>query len=177
MPSLKLRLAGLEDTQRLGRCLADAVSERNPGVILLHGDLGAGKSALAGALARSLPGGETAEPSSPSFTLCNIYCTVPPIHHFDLYRLPCGSYFESLEESIADAAVLTLVEWPENLAKGACPEDGISLRLARLAGLAGSVGPDLSDEARVAEISAIGPEGGAFLRRLVAERLFSFNRG
>ncbi|MDR3176628.1 MAG: tRNA (adenosine(37)-N6)-threonylcarbamoyltransferase complex ATPase subunit type 1 TsaE [Desulfovibrio sp.] len=166
MPGLKVRLAGLEDTQRLGRCLARAVLESNPGAILLRGVLGAGKSALAGALARSLPGGERAEPSSPSFTLCNIYCTVPPVHHFDLYRLPDGSYFEALEESFADATVLTLVEWPEHLAQDAWPEDGISLLLARPSGFADRAGPDLSDEARVAEISAIGPGGGFFLRRL-----------
>ncbi|MDR2801382.1 MAG: tRNA (adenosine(37)-N6)-threonylcarbamoyltransferase complex ATPase subunit type 1 TsaE [Desulfovibrio sp.] len=176
MPGLKIRLAGLEDTQRLGRCLAGAVAERNPGVIFLYGDLGAGKSALAGALARSLPGGGLAEPSSPSFTLCNIYCTVPPVHHFDLYRLPGGSYFEALEESLADAAVLTLVEWPENLAKDARPEDGVSLRLSRPAGFPDRAGPDLSDEERVAEIFAMGPAGGRFLRRLAARRLFSFNR-
>ncbi|MDR0826876.1 MAG: tRNA (adenosine(37)-N6)-threonylcarbamoyltransferase complex ATPase subunit type 1 TsaE [Desulfovibrio sp.] len=162
----EIALDSLADTEKLARSLAGALLRGNPGAILLYGEPGAGKSALAGALVRSLPGGGEAEPSSPSFTLCNIYCTIPPIHHFDLYRLPYGPGDDALLESFADESVLTLVEWPENLDPDDFPADGISLRLRRP--------EDYSPEgsSRLVALESLGPCGEIFLRRLDLDRLF-----
>ena len=100
MASLKqtFSLPALSHTRALARNLAAAVAEYqrlHPAeplpVILLMGDLGAGKTTLIRFLVEALPGGENAEVASPSFTLCNVYPTTPKVQHFDLYRLPPGS--------------------------------------------------------------------------------------
>ena len=151
MPQLILRGPG--ETENLGRALAALFAHDNPGCLLLTGDLGAGKTALAVALARALPGGENAEPSSPSFTICNIYCTAPQVHHFDLYRLEPGTPLDALAESFDDDAVLTVVEWPEHMAREDAPGDGVALALR----------PGSSETERLAEFTALGPRGRSFL--------------
>ena len=129
MPALSVNLTSLEDTDRLGRVLAESMVRHNPGALLLFGELGAGKTTLVRMLVEALPGGPDAEVSSPSFTICNLYCTAPQVHHFDLYRLDSGCFDEALEESLDDAAVLTVVEWPERLVAHALPQDGIACTL------------------------------------------------
>ncbi|MDL2266714.1 tRNA (adenosine(37)-N6)-threonylcarbamoyltransferase complex ATPase subunit type 1 TsaE [Desulfovibrio sp. OttesenSCG-928-G15] len=128
MQPLTLTLKNEEQTRRLGLALGKACASGNFGVLLLYGGLGAGKTTLVRYLVESLPGGNMAEVSSPSFTICNIYCTAPVVHHFDLYRLGPHAFDEALEESLDDASVLTIVEWAENL--GPCPvfAEGLSIR-------------------------------------------------
>ena len=147
--TVRILLLTIEDTRRFGRILARSVMRASPGALLLYGELGAGKTALARALVEALPGGNAAEVSSPSFTICNIYCTAPQVRHFDLYRLGPGMPDEALEESFDDPAALTIVEWPERLAGRDMPDNGLICRLAP--------GPD--EGARLAELSAIGPLG------------------
>lgn len=149
MQALSIHLALPEDTARLGKALAAALVRRNPGTLLLYGALGAGKTTLARALVQALPGGLEAEVASPSFTVCNIYCTAPVVHHFDLYRLDPGCSDEALEESLDAASVLTVVEWPERLPPGALPQDGIACKLI-FCGVA---------EKRRAELVPLGPLG------------------
>ena len=120
-----------------------------PGALLLYGDLGAGKTALTRFAVEALPGGRDAEVSSPSFTICNIYCTAPLVHHFDLYRLEPGAPDEALEESLDDASILTIVEWPERMAARDLPGDGLACRLS-----AGD-----TDDGRAAALFALGPLG------------------
>ena len=81
-----LLLPDLDATRALGRRLAAALA---PGsVVLLEGDLGAGKSELARAVIRSLAGAEIAVPS-PTFTLVQTYeLPTLEVSHSDLYRLP-----------------------------------------------------------------------------------------
>jgi tRNA threonylcarbamoyl adenosine modification protein YjeE len=158
---LRLELASLDDTAFLGRRLADAVRGGNPGALLLYGQLGAGKTTLCRALVSALPGGKNAETASPSFTISNIYCTEPLVHHYDLYRLPPGAGDESLEESFEDDGVLTIVEWPEHLDPRDVPEDGLCLELS----------PGPAPEARRAALAPLGPLGADFLDRVRA--LFS----
>jgi tRNA threonylcarbamoyladenosine biosynthesis protein TsaE len=147
-------LRSLDDTGKLGRALAAAAEKCNPGALLLYGDPGAGKSTLAWMLARALPGGAEAELSSPSFTICNIYCTVPEIRHFDLYRQPPGLSDDEIAESLDIDAVMTLVEWPEHLAECDRPADGVAVRLTAVE----------ESGARFAELEALGPKGESFLR-------------
>lgn len=154
MPGLNLCLRGTDETRILGRAIAEAALRASPGAILLYGELGAGKTLLTEALVRALPGGGEAEVSSPSFTVCNMYDTVPPVRHFDLYRLEAGYAGEELEESLDDPAVLTVVEWPERAAWP--PENAIICRLSR--------GAD--ENVRRAELRAAGPAGGRCLALL-----------
>ena len=149
VPSISYRLPSLDETRRFGQVLAMSMAKVPPGALLLYGDLGAGKTALARFVVESLPGGPDAEVSSPSFTICNIYCTAPQVHHFDLYRLEPGTPDEALAESLDDASVLTIVEWPERMAARDLPDDGLACRLT-----AGD-----TDCGRAAALSALGPLG------------------
>ena len=127
-------LNSLERTRKLALALADAFracADARPGaplpVVLLMGDLGAGKTTFIRFLVEALPGGENAEVASPSFTLCNVYPTTPQVQHFDLYRLPPGASDEMLEESLDDMAGLILIEWAEYLPARVFPADRVEM--------------------------------------------------
>ena len=84
--------------------------------VLLQGDLGAGKTAFARALIRSLAGDAQLIVPSPTFTLSQIY-DLPDfaLTHFDLYRLGEAEDVFDLGWDDARADGVTLVEWPERL--------------------------------------------------------------
>ena len=153
MRTLNLSLPSLDATRRFGRVLAQSLARVPQGALLLFGGLGAGKTTLTRSLVEALPGGEAAEVSSPSFTICNIYCTIPLIHHFDLYRLEPGFPEESLSESLDDPAALTIVEWPDRLFERDFPDDGLICR----------IGAGAEESVRLAELSPIGPLGKSCL--------------
>jgi tRNA threonylcarbamoyladenosine biosynthesis protein TsaE len=135
----------------------------SPGVLLLYGDLGAGKTTLTRSIVEALPGSSMAEVSSPSFTICNIYCTAPAVHHFDLYRTEPGALNEALEESFEDASVLTIVEWPEHMAERDLPDDALICRL--------KVEP--RGGTRTATLSAVGLPGESCLEMFCSLYLLS----
>ena len=98
-------------TAVLGASLAQ---ELVPGdIVLLEGDLGAGKTALARAIIRSLAGAPALEVPSPTFALVQPYDTpAGPVLHADLYRL--GDPREVDELGLLDnPAAIVLVEWAE----------------------------------------------------------------
>lgn len=83
-------------------------------IVLLSGEMGAGKTALAAGFARGL--GVAADIVSPTFTVLNEYRSGRlPLFHFDLYRLesPLGLAGIGYEEYFFGDGV-SLVEWPEN---------------------------------------------------------------
>ena len=99
----------LEFGERLGRCLLSG------DIVLLFGDLGAGKTTLAQGICRGL--GMTNEYiRSPTFTLVNEYRGTFPVYHIDLYRLNSFSEVEALglEEFIFSNGV-SIIEWAEKL--------------------------------------------------------------
>jgi len=119
-PLLDLSLPDAAATARLGAALAAVL--RAGDVVALYGDLGAGKTALARALIRALPGPDGPEAAaveevpSPTFTLVQTYERDPaPVWHFDLYRIEDPAEIDELgfAEALADGIVL--VEWPERL--------------------------------------------------------------
>jgi tRNA threonylcarbamoyladenosine biosynthesis protein TsaE len=106
-----LHLADEAASDDLGRRLAAALL---PGdLVLLSGGLGAGKTALARAIIRTLLGDANAEVPSPSFSLVQPYAApIGPILHADLYRLAAEREIDELGLLDTPTAIV-LVEWPE----------------------------------------------------------------
>lgn len=105
-----------EETRRLGRDLARRLAP--DGVLLLSGDLGAGKTVLSQGLAEGL-GIDPAEVQSPTFTLIREHRrqgeTRPSFYHLDLYRLePHQVEALGVEELLAGPGVKA-IEWAERL--------------------------------------------------------------
>ena len=92
MPSQTFRTASAEETIALGRRLAPELH----GVVLLIGDLGAGKTTLAKGIVEGRGAAGSDEVSSPTFTLLHEYGEGDPVYHSDLYRLDEARQAEAL---------------------------------------------------------------------------------
>jgi tRNA threonylcarbamoyladenosine biosynthesis protein TsaE len=114
------------ETAALGRALASTLSAGD--VLLLYGDLGAGKTAFVRGLAEGL-GVSRDDVSSPTFTLVQEYRGGRlPLFHVDLYRLNDPREVDDLGlDEIADEGILA-VEWAEKLP--APPRGSITVRIA-----------------------------------------------
>lgn len=107
----RLVVTGPDQTEQLAAGLAAGLS---PGdVVLISGDLGAGKTTFVRGACRAL--GVTDRVTSPTFTIARRYETGRvPVSHLDLYRLAGapGGDPELLEEEVGPGRV-AFVEWPE----------------------------------------------------------------
>jgi tRNA threonylcarbamoyladenosine biosynthesis protein TsaE len=127
--ALVARTAGADDTRRLGAALAGVL---RPGdVVLLTGDLGAGKTVLAQGIAAGL--GVTDAVTSPTFTLVRpLPCGPGPIrtmHHADLYRLEHHHEVVDLAlGELVEGDAVAVVEWGEAAAAVLGP-DVLAVRL------------------------------------------------
>ncbi len=106
-----------EETQRIGQEIGRSLSI--PGVVLLRGALGTGKTTLTRGIAQGLGLDDTSYVNSPSFTLVNVYQGVCSIYHVDLYRLDGARdlYSIGIDDFIGKEGV-TVVEWSERLSYG-----------------------------------------------------------
>ena len=126
-----LTLSSPEATARLAAALAPRLC---PGdVLLLEGDIGAGKTHFARALIQSLLSRPEDVPS-PTFTLVQVYDGPGfEIWHSDLYRLSHPDEVAELGLTEAFATALCLVEWPDRLSELA-PRDALRLAFGALSG-------------------------------------------
>ncbi|MBI4665662.1 MAG: tRNA (adenosine(37)-N6)-threonylcarbamoyltransferase complex ATPase subunit type 1 TsaE [Nitrospinae bacterium] len=84
-------------------------------IVLLEGDLGAGKTVLTQGVCRGLGLPKAVIVRSPTFTLINDYPHTPPIRHADLYRLKSDEEIETIGLFEDSGARVTIVEWAERL--------------------------------------------------------------
>jgi tRNA threonylcarbamoyladenosine biosynthesis protein TsaE len=118
-----------EETFRLAERLASGFSGRE--IVLLTGELGAGKTVFAKGVAAGAGVGDVHRVCSPSFTLVNIYEGRHPVFHIDLYRLEREDEILDLgwEDYLGEGIVI--VEWAEKLPFRL---DGIEVRIETGAG-------------------------------------------
>jgi tRNA threonylcarbamoyladenosine biosynthesis protein TsaE len=119
-----------EETIGLGELLALTLPPK--GVVLLIGNLGAGKTTLAKGIVKGRGAALPDEVSSPTFTLIHEYSD--RVYHVDLYRLddPRAVARLGLEE-LFDRDALVLIEWGERFPE-LLPEDRTEIRLTRTGG-------------------------------------------
>jgi tRNA threonylcarbamoyladenosine biosynthesis protein TsaE len=103
-----------EETIELGREIATHL--KPPVLILLSGELGAGKTTLTKGIASGLGAADQNDVTSPTFTLIHKYDRGARVYHVDLYRIGDRHDLETLglEDIFAEQAVV-VVEWPEKL--------------------------------------------------------------
>ena len=119
-----IRTEGPEETRAFGSLLAKVLEAGD--VVLLEGDLGAGKSELTRGIAKGLQVTETV--TSPTFTILNVYESGRiPLYHFDWYRLEDSDelYDMGMDEYLGGDGI-AVVEWPERC-EDAIPEKHLTI--------------------------------------------------
>lgn len=117
MQPLTIPLTSEALTVKVGQWLGRVLKEGD--VVLLVGDLGAGKTCLTRGAVRELIGRADEEVPSPTFNLVQVYeddeGELPLVYHFDLYRM--DDQEEAWELGVEDAFAdgISLVEWPDRL--------------------------------------------------------------
>ena len=102
-----------EETIALGRELAASLAP--PKLVVLTGDLGAGKTTLVKGIAEGFQAAAEEDVTSPTFTLIHEYCgPAATVYHIDLYRIDTPRELDTLaiDDLMTDNSVL-LVEWGE----------------------------------------------------------------
>ncbi len=123
-------------------CIASkfALSLKMGDVVLLDGDLGAGKTVFAKGIVGKLSNNKIVA-VYPTFVIMNEYETNPKVYHFDLYRVSDESELDAIgaEEYIYSDAI-SLIEWPSR-AKNYFPKTAIKVYIKKI-----------SDEERIIQI-------------------------
>lgn len=162
VPPIEFALADESATARLGAALAHAIDAgidavREHGfVVLLAGDLGAGKTSLVRAALREF--GVTGPVRSPTFTLVEPYVVSSlDFYHFDFYRLadPREFALAGFREMFGKAAIC-VIEWPEKAA-GYLPPGDLHFTLR------------VEGNGRHATVAAGSDLGAACLQRIATE--------
>jgi len=114
-----------EETVALGEKLAAELPAK--AVVLLIGDLGAGKTTLAKGIVKGLGAARPEEVSSPTFTLIHEYG--PRVYHVDLYRLDRAEQVATIGlEELFEPQAVVLIEWGERFLE-LMPEERVEVRL------------------------------------------------
>lgn len=114
MPSREIVTNSSEETILRGREIGSRL--KAPALVLLSGDLGAGKTTLTKGIASGLGAADEDDVTSPTFTLVHKYSRGAPVYHVDLYRIADFHDLETLglEDVFSEKAVV-IVEWPDKL--------------------------------------------------------------
>ena len=155
MPERSLVSHSEAETLRIGKRLGRSL--KHPALILLQGELGAGKSVLARGIARGLGVSSRVPVTSPTFTLMNHYPARLDLYHFDLYRITDPDELVELGfDDFAHGQGVALVEWPERLENKSLPALKVEVRSCN-----GSL--------RKLVFSAVGTDSEALLQEFFTE--------
>jgi tRNA threonylcarbamoyladenosine biosynthesis protein TsaE len=113
MDARELTTHSAEETVAFGRTLAELLSP--PKIVLLRGDLGAGKTTLVKGIAEGFQAASEEDVTSPTFTLVHEYRGPRAnLYHIDLYRIDTLRQLETLglDDLVAPNSIL-LIEWGE----------------------------------------------------------------
>ncbi|MGE3619628.1 MAG: tRNA (adenosine(37)-N6)-threonylcarbamoyltransferase complex ATPase subunit type 1 TsaE [Acidimicrobiia bacterium] len=151
--SLRAATSSVDETRDLGAAVAQLA---RPGdVLVLAGDLGAGKTAFAQGFGRGLD--VAGRITSPTFTLVHVYEGRLPIHHLDVYRL--DQLAEVVDLGLAemlDEGGVVLIEWGDAILP-VLPPDFLEVRMTFGEG----------DDDRLVEMRPVGRGWSARERALV----------
>jgi len=117
MPTREITTHSAEETIAFGRTLARLLAP--PKLVLLRGDLGAGKTTLVKGIASAFEAASEEEVTSPTFTLVHEYHgPTANLYHIDLYRVDTPRQLETLglDDLIAEDSIL-LIEWGEKFSR------------------------------------------------------------
>ena len=122
---MKFQTSSEDETIALGERIAAQLPSR--AVVLLIGNLGAGKTTLAKGIVKGLGAAAPEEVTSPTFTLIHEYS--PKVYHIDLYRLDTAAELATLGlDEIFDRDAVVLIEWGERFPRQ-MPPDRIEIRI------------------------------------------------
>ena len=125
---MKLEINSSEEMKRLGQVIADTADADD--LLLLNGDLGAGKTTLTQGIGRAL--GIRRPVKSPTFTIVREYRDGRmPLFHMDFYRLDNDDLSSiDLNEYLAEQG-LVVIEWPEIISAD-LPNEYLELQIKRV---------------------------------------------
>jgi len=143
------------DTAHIGRVLGESCVAGD--VILLQGDLGAGKTTFTQSFAEGLEVSADQYVTSPSFALMHEYNGRLPLYHMDFYRLSGEDDIEGagLLEYIGSSGV-AVIEWADRLGS-LCPENRLEI--------------DIKSTGETKRLYTFSPYGSTWQRRL--EKIFA----
>lgn len=103
-----------EETSNIAQMLASKIEKG--ATLLLHGDLGAGKTMFSSGFVIGATG-ENHNVTSPTFTIVQEYDGKVKVNHFDLYRIGSLDELEMIGvyEYLFDTSAICLIEWPERV--------------------------------------------------------------
>ena len=111
---MKIKVKSLEETERLANDFAAQL--KGGEVVLLNGDLGAGKTTFTQFVFKALGVNEVV--NSPTFAILKSYDGKFKLHHFDTYRITTEEAIESgFDEIFQEKDSVIFVEWSENIAQ------------------------------------------------------------
>jgi tRNA threonylcarbamoyladenosine biosynthesis protein TsaE len=140
-----------EETRRLGERMGALLNAGD--IILLSGELGAGKTVLVQGIARGLGFGGSV--SSKSFVLLGEYAGPVKLYHADLYRLEAAEEVAELALDELSADGVLVVEWPERAGEDVLPDKHVRVEFEVT-----------GEEERMIHISGVGEKAEDIIRRL-----------